>query len=377
MNLSSALATARSSLSTVSGQTALVSRNIAGASDPNFARKTAVLITGQDGSSRIAGIARAADLALRTNALYATSGAATQKALSDGYDQLEKLVDDSNGVNSPAAKLSRLTNALQQFAATPNSSTLNNTVVQDAKALASGLNEASSFVQDIRRQADADMVKSVATINSTLAEFQKIDATIVKGAASGADISPALDQRDKLLATLSQEIGITTVNRNNGSTAIYTDSGAVLFDREPRSVSLQATSSFSPATKGKNVMVDGVDVSSSGSSMPIRSGKLAGLAALRDQATTQFQAQLDETARGLILAFSEKDQRATPSAPDASGVFTWSGGPGLPGNSLIQGLAADIRLNPTVDPSQGGSALRIRDGGAANPLNPDYQYNSS
>ncbi len=42
--------------------------------------------------------------------------------------------------------------------------------------------------------------------------------------------------------------------------------------------------------------------------MPLESGKIAGLAELRDNASVTYQSQLDEIARGLISAFAETDQ---------------------------------------------------------------------
>ena len=63
--------------------------------------------------------------------------------------------------------------------------------------------------------------------------------------------------------------------------------------------------------------------------MPIQSGKLAGLATLRDNATVTYQSQLDEVARGLIEVFKESDQRAVPLLPDVPGLFTYPGAPAM------------------------------------------------
>ena len=55
------------------------------------------------------------------------------------------------------------------------------------------------------------------------------------------------------------------------------------------------------------------------------SGRLIGLAAVRDTYAVTYQNQLDEIARGLIEAFAESDQSASPSLPDAPGLFTYPG----------------------------------------------------
>ena len=46
-----------------------------------------------------------------------------------------------------------------------------------------------------------------------------------------------------------------------------------------------------------------------------------------------------------------------------------------PSGTLIVGLAGSIRLNPSVDPTQGGNLALLRDGGIAG--DPAYVYNST
>ena len=85
---------------------------------------------------------------------------------------------------------------------------------------------------------------------------------------------------------------------------------------------------------------------------------------------------VDEIARGLIEAFAESDQSAVPSLPDAPGLFTYPGSPAMPASgTLLVGLAGSIRINPSVDPAQGGNLALLRDGGIAG--DPAYVYNTS
>jgi flagellar hook-associated protein 1 len=111
--------------------------------------------------------------------------------------------------------------------------------------------------------------------------------------------------------------------------------------------------------------------------MPIKSGQLAGLTTLRDNVAVTYQNQLDETARGLINTFAESDQSNPPSLPNVPGLFTYSGAPAMPGNTITQGLASDIKVNPNADPSQGGNLALLRNGGISDPFNPAYTYNTT
>ncbi|MFI5010891.1 MAG: flagellar hook-associated protein FlgK [Hyphomicrobiales bacterium] len=378
MSLSLASNIAQSTLAATAAQVAIVSRNIDGANNPNYSRKIADLTTSMTGSGGVVSVSRAADKALYEKMLVAQSTAASQKALSNGLDQLDQTIGDPSNGQSPSALLGSFANALQTYSASPNDTTVAQSVITAASNLTSALNGATAIVQGVRTQADADMATSVQTINSLLSQFQAVNADIMRGTQSGADVTDNLDQRDAILSRLSQEIGITTTTSANGGMAVYTDGGVTLFQGSARSVTFQTAGTFTAATTGNAVFVDGVPITGSSSPMPIQSGKLAGLSNLRDHVAVTYQSQLDETARGLIDAFKESDQSATPTLPDAPGLFTYSGAPAMPGTGLVAGLAGDIKVNANVDPGQGGNVNLLRDGGIANSgAVTAYTYNTA
>jgi flagellar hook-associated protein 1 FlgK len=226
----------------------------------------------------------------------------------------------------------------------------------------------------VRAQADADIASSVARVNDLLAQFETVNNRIKLGASAGADITDDLDQRDQLLKSLSEEIGIRTVTRANNDMAIYTDNGLTLFDTRPRSVTFAPTEIYLPGTAGAPVIVDGVAVT--GNAQFAGSGRIAALAQVRDDIAVTYQDQLDEIARGLVRTFAESDQSATPTLPDVPGLFTWSGAPAMPAAATIEvGIAGTIRVSASVDPAQGGDPAKLRDGAISG--NPAYLYNAT
>lgn len=376
MSLSIGLDVALSGLSTTAEQTAVVARNVARANDPYATRKNANVVTTANGGIRVASVTRAANMALLEKMLGATSTAAGQQALVEGLNRLDETVGDPELDTSPAAMIQKLNNAIQQYAAAPQDPIRAQSAVAAAQNLADSLNSATRAVQDVRAQADAGMANSVNSLNTLLARFQAINTEIVKGTRNGADVTDLLDQRDGLLASMSEEVGIRTLERDNGDMAVFTDSGVTLFDVSARPVTFNRTMLFAPGAAGSAVYVDGVPIAGGAGVMLAGSGRLTGLAAVRDSATVTYQNQLDEVARGLIEAFAESDQSASPSLPDAPGLFTYAGGPAMPASgTLMVGLAGSIRINPNVDPSQGGNLALLRDGGIAG--DPDYVYNAS
>lgn len=367
MSLSGASRIAQSGLNTVTAEASVLSRNIFGTSDTTiYSRKIANVTTTLDGSQVIS-VTRASNAAVFANMLSATSANATQTALTSGLDSLNRTIGDVSSASqtissasSPAALLSNFTNALQAYEAAPSDSTLASAAVSAAGALANGLNTATATVQQVREQADLDTASSVQIINSLLAQFQTVNAQIVNGSATRADVTDALDTRDNILAQLSKEIGITTNAGANNGVDVYTDSGVTLFQGGmARSVTFSVTNSYTATIAGNVVYVDGVPVTGTSATMPVASGNIAGFATLRDSLAVTYQAQLDGIAGALINIFAESDQLSI--GPDLPGLFTTPGATAPPTGAA--GLAGQIMVNASVDPAQGGNSLLLRDGG--------------
>jgi len=378
MSLSIGLDVAVSGLSVTADQTALVSRNVARAGDPHATRKSANVVTGPGGGVRIASITRVANQALFDRMLAASTSASGQKAIVAALDTLDQTINDPELDASPAAQIAKFASALQQYAQAPQNVALARAAVGAASDLADALNTATQTVQQVRGQADADIAGSVSRLNDLLSQFQTVNTRIKQGTAAGADVTDDLDQRDQILTSISEEIGVRTVTRADGDMAIYTDNGLTLFDAGPRAVSFSPTTLFQASTAGAAVVVDGVAITGNTGLIGPSSGRITALAQVRDSIAVTYQSQLDEIARGLVQVGSESDQSATPTLPDAPGFFTWGGAPTMPANGAVQvGLAGTIKVNPAVDPAQGGDPARLRDGGASNPGNPAYVYNAT
>jgi flagellar hook-associated protein 1 FlgK len=384
MSLSAAYNIINSAFLSTAAQTAVISSNISNASTPGYSREIANVVTNSYGGSDVASVTREANSALLEQVNASTSQAASQQALANGLAKLAQTVSDSatsssssgsteNG-NSPSAMLANLQDALTTYEDSPSDASAGQAVVTAASNLAASLNSGSAAVQQVREQADSDMASSVSTINSLLDQFSQVDATIVSGLATGANVSAAEDTRDTLLTQLSQQIGISTVANANGSTSIYTDSGVTLFQDTPRTVSFTPTATLVAGASGNAVTVDGVPITGPSAPMAIQSGALAGLANLRDTVAPQYQAQLDQIAGGLINAFGESDQSTTTGLPSLPGLFTTPGASGLPTAADTTGLAASIEVNPAVDPSQGGDVSLLQDGGVNGS---NYVYNTT
>lgn len=378
MALSVGLDAARSSLAATAEQISIVSRNVSRVGLPDAVRKNTSVITNSGGSVIVSRIGRDSNALLLDKFLVSNASSQTGQALTEALGRLQATVDDVDQERSPAALISKLSAALQRYSVSPQDVGSATAVVSAAKDLANALNSSSATVTQVRRQADTDIAQSVSDINELLSSFGQLNREIVEGTRSGRDVTDALDARDKILKSLSSEIGIRTITRDDGDMAIFTESGVTMFDKIARPVTFNASPLLATGQLGQPVYVDGVPVSGTPQVMAVHSGRIAGLVSVRDDVAPAYEVKLDEIARGLIESFAEYDQSTVPTLAPAAGLFTYPGAPAVPASgTIINGLSATISINVNVDPAAGGQPLRLRDGAISSPGNPAYTYNTA
>lgn len=372
MSLTSALSIAQTALFNTSRQTSLVSRNISEASNPDYARRSAVLSSTAPGA-RLARIQRATNEVLFRQNLFAVSDWQGQKTLSDGLNTLQLTVNGADNATAAATAISKLQTALQLYSATPSNATLAESAVQAAHQVVRALNGGAAAIQTFRADADREIAVAVDELNHLLAEFETVNTEIVNGTRGGRDVADALDRRGALLKKISEHVAVSTTIRPGNDMVIITRDGATLFETVPRAVTFTASGTYGPATAGSAVHVDGVPLRPGTGGNTSASGSIAARLQLRDEIAPRMQNQLDEVARGLITAFAETDPGG--AQPAATGLFTWPGAPAVPpAGTLIDGLAASVRVNAAMDSAAGGSPALLRDGGANGPA---YVHNGS
>lgn len=373
MALSKAWSIGLSGLSTSTDRISLVSRNVARAGDVNASRKVGEQTTLLGGGVRMASVIRVADKALLEGSMRAGSDVAKEGAIATALDQLKSTIADPELQQSPAALVGALEARLRTYALDPTSLAAGRQVVSAADDIVRALQGATQTVTEIRTGADIDIANAVQRLNDNLGRLEALNQIIVQAPAS-EDVTDQLDERDAVLRSISEDIGIRVLSRGGNDISVYTDGGVTLFETVARRATFTSSAPIGPGGSGANVLIDGVDVTGPTAHMPLRSGAIAGLVTVRDEIGVAFQAQIDEIARGLIETFADSDQSGGPK-PDLPGLFTWSAGTvPLPG-TIVNGLAAMIRVNPAVDPAQGGDLRYLRDGGASAPADPDYNAN--
>ena len=355
MSLSTAMKTAQSSFTNTAIQTAVASKNIANASNVNYARRAAMLSTAASGAT-VVETQRAQNEALQKQNLLSISKSFAQDTVLAGTERLKTMLGGDEYELSVSTYLSVLRDNLQTFADKPSEASLGETVVANAVDVANALNSQSRAVQEMRAEADADIALAVTELNRLLAEFETYNNQVKSGTAAGRDVNDALDQRDKLLTEISAIVGVTSLTRTNNDMALYTSDGTVLFETMPREVTFTPTSTFTATVTGNGIFVEGVAVDAGAGGNTDAQGTLSALLQIRDDIAPTFQNQLDEMARGLITMFEDGGQ---------PGLFTWMDGATestvVPA-AMTTGLAGVIMVNPDLITAEGGDPMLLRDG---------------
>ncbi|MCT7377561.1 flagellar hook-associated protein FlgK [Chelativorans salis] len=358
MSLTSALSTAQSALFNTSRQTSIVSRNVAEASNPDYARRSGITTSTAPGA-RISGVQRATDDVLFRHNLSALSGWEGQSALSRGLDTLKSRVNGVDNATSPASALNKLQEALQTYAAAPSNGTVAQSALEAAHGIVRSLNNGTAAVQSFRADVDREIAISVEELNRLLADFEAANKEVTSGTRTGRDVSDAFDRRDALLKKISAYVPVSTITRADNDMVVLTADGVTLFETVARPVTFTPNNTYTAGTAGNAIYIDGVPLAAGNGGNTTASGSLAANLQLRDEVAVGMQRQLDEIARGLISAFAETDPGG--ALADAAGLFTWPGGPGLPaGGALEDGLAGNIQLNAAFE----ADPTLLRDGGA-------------
>lgn len=370
MTLSSTMNTAKGILSNTSTQSQVVSKNISNSQNSSYVRRDAVTVTNSTGGASITTV-RADDAVMQKQMLAGQSQSEGQDTLNTGLDQLKALMGGNDYELAPSTAITKLTTALQSYAAQPSELSLAQTAVSAAQDVATSINTAATGIGTVRAQADAAIKTGVDKLNDLMSQFQTVNDAVIKATASGGDPNDALDQRDKIVSDISKLVGVSTVTRTSGDMALYTNDGTVLFDKLPRTITFTATNTYGAATVGNSVYIDGVPLKAGSGGNTTAQGSLAANLQIRDVIAPQFQQQLDETSRALITQYSETE-KSTGDNP-LPGLFTWSDGTTPSTGTLVSGISESFKVNSAFVTADDGDPTLLRDGGANGS---NYKWNS-
>ncbi|HWA20236.1 MAG TPA: flagellar hook-associated protein FlgK [Devosia sp.] len=339
MGLGVSLTNALSGMNVSQNSLEVLSRNVSNAGTPGYHKQSLSVIDTKGVNSvyaRSGGIERAFNQSLQAHYTSALSDSGFASTQADALDRLQMLLGKPGDAGSLDTTFLNFQSALQQLGTSPDNYATRASVVSQAQALASTLNNLTSDVQGLRRESEIKIAGAVDTLNKSIDSLTKINARLADQSTDMSTRAALMDQRDRLVSDIAGIIDVRVDYRADDTVGLMTRSGVGILDVKPSIFEFDSAGALS-ADSQFNVDPDKNGVGSLILHTPagltldlvqqnvLKSGSLAALVDLRDNTLVAAQSQLDDIAAGLAQSLSTVRTEGTAA----------SSGPAL-------GLAVDI-----------------------------------
>lgn len=296
----------------------IVSRNVANAGTPGYHRQSLSLVEDLGSNSvnvRVAKVQRAYVQALETQTHRETSKMGAMDVKAGFMNQLDQLLGKPGSINSLDTQLGNFKASLQSLTTSPEDFVARSQVVDRAQSMAETLNFLSRSVQTMRVEAESQISVHVSEVNQYLSTLADINQDLTDTTRDDDTRISVLDERDRLIAKVSELVDVTVDYRDDGSVALHTRSGVGLLDGKASQFQFQTAGNLAatalydadPAKSGVGALTIATP---SGLAMDVvahgilHSGRMKSLLDQRDNTLVTAQNQLDEIAAGLAQAMS-------------------------------------------------------------------------
>ena len=380
MSLNGIASAALSALQTNSSALRVVSDNVANLNTQGYARRVVNLqaqsaggtLTGVD----IANIQRVVDQFLNAETLTAGGTSARYDTQNTVFSQINGILGQPGDSTSLTAGLTAISTALGQAALAPTASASQQSVLNSFQNIAATISNLSSSISGLRDQVDRQVASSVSTVNSLIKQIYDLNTQAKNAQVSGDNASAVLDQRDLALQSLSQLVGIRTIQQPDGSVSVMTNDGINLVGDSYGQLSYSAGASN--GSYGSIMIQDTSPQSGQAIGQPqvfdphLASGSIKGLIDMRDGTLADLGQELGNLAQSTAVAYNSQHNAnaAFPPPTSLSGRNTGlvaSDALNFTGKTTIAVTDANGNLVSRVDVDFDAGTMSV-DGGAATPF---------
>ena len=205
-----------------------------------------------------------------------------------------------------SAQFENFFTALQDVSNNPSAIPERQVLIGEANALALQFRQLDDAMDALNAQVNDQLQGMILEINSIAKSLAQInnDIDAARASAAGQPPNDLLDQRDVLLARLSEYTGLVTTFQDDGAVNVLVGSGQILVvGNQYQQLSL-STGDFDPLSTNINVNVTG------GTSVPITDsitgGAMYGLLRFREEVLVPARRELGLLAVGLAETFNDQ-----------------------------------------------------------------------
>lgn len=367
MSLTSALSNAKSGLVATARSADIVANNVANAMTEGYGRRevrlSASSLGGFGAGVSVTSVERIINLSAMNERRMAEASLSFEQERSQFLKSLEFNI---GGVDSPTslnARFSDFEAALVGATSSPEDEGQLSLVLEAAQNLVVTINSAANDIQKSREQADTNIYEAVEALNSSLENIVSLNSQIRSQLASSGNANGLMDERQRIIDSISHIIPLKQVEGEFGTVKIMTQNGTTLADSSSARFSFYRTPTITPDMTLASGALSGLTISGASSSVGdvssiIDGGFLSSQFEVRDTLSIQWTNEIDMISEDLISNFSDPILDTTLGT--SVGLFTDQGGSIMPGDEV--GVSSRLEINPAVDPAQGGAIWRLRDG---------------
>jgi flagellar hook-associated protein 1 len=332
VSLNGIMSSALSALQTNTEALRVTSNNIANINTQGYARRVVnespLSAGGQLGGVDIDFVQRVIDKYLGTEVLSSSGTSARYDAQTQIYGQLNGLLGAPGDDTALTTQLTNVSTALGQAVLSPTDSATQLGSLTAFQSLAQQMSSLSTQIAGLRDQADQQIGSATGQVNTLIKQIYDLNVEAQQATAAGDTGSAVFDQRDQAIQSLSQLVGIRTVEQPNGTLQVMTADGVNLVGDTYAKLSYDGGSAN--GTYGPIEIQDVQPGTGKAIGNPqtldshLSSGQLKGLLDMRDVSLANAAEQLGELARTTANAYNTQHNANTsfPPPPTLSGRDT-------------------------------------------------------
>lgn len=334
---------------------ATTEHNIANASTPGFTRQQ-VLLGSRAGQQTgggfigqgvdVTGVVRIYDQFLNTQVLQEQNQASYLTAYHSAIKQIDNLIADPAAGASPA--MQSFFEALNGVANNPESIPARQTLLGNAQFAVNRFQAIDQRLTDIANGLTGQIANSANLVNSHAQQIAALNGNIKRATANGQGQQPndLIDQRDRLISQLNQEIKTTVLQQPDGTASVFVGNGQALVIDE-QAMRLQVVQSANdPSKVDVAYLNNGKTITLQQSSL--QGGNIGAYLAFRDQTLEPARNALGRVALGMAVSANQQNQLGQ----DLNGAL---------GGNLFNVASPRVDKNANNNPASGVPSVTISD----------------
>lgn len=249
-NLSTALSSAISGLNATQAAINSTAHNIVNANTEGYVRKIqeqdSRIIAGRGVGVDLGQVQRITDDFLIQEVRRQASITGRSEVLQLYHSRTQDAFTNPASGNDIGSRIGALASAIEAFGNDHEILATAQDVLSSADEVARTIRHLSERVQELRSEANQEVVSLVDSINADLEVIDNLNDEIARVYRTGQENPDLYDKRDLALRRLSEKIEIDTYFQDNGSLAVYTADGEALVDATARVLHYSAAGEITP-----------------------------------------------------------------------------------------------------------------------------------